>query len=86
MCRLVPAPKEGPTFVLQHRAGLSPVTYCQYQAFIHKVVSRVGLNPSSFSSHSFRHGCTPPGLSGHMFQGNWLKFMGTGKVMHILNT
>ncbi len=36
--------------------GLSPVTYCQYQAFIHKVVSRVGLNPSSSSSHSFRCG------------------------------
>ncbi len=56
MCHLVPAPKEGPAFVLQHRMGLSPVTYYQYQAFIHKVVSRVGLNPSSFSSDSFRCG------------------------------
>ncbi len=56
MCLLVHAPKEGPAFVLQHGTDMSPITYCQYQAFIHKVVSRVGLNPSSFSLHNFRHG------------------------------
>ncbi len=53
---LVQAHKDRPAFVLQHWTGLSPITYCQYQAFIHKVVSRVGLNPSSFSSHSFSYG------------------------------
>ncbi len=56
MCHLVLAPKEGPAFVLQHKMSLSPVTYCQYQAFICKVVSRVGLAPRSFFSDSFRHG------------------------------
>ncbi len=66
MCRLVPSLKEGPDFVLKHRAVLSPITYCQYQAFIHKVVYRVGLNPSSFSSHSFRLGGATRAFRSHV--------------------
>jgi len=56
MCRLVPGPKSGPAFVLLHGTGLSPVTYYQYQVFIRKVIAKVGLDPSLFSSHSFRRG------------------------------
>ncbi len=63
--------------MLQHRAGLSPITYRQYQFVIHKVVSRVGLNPSSFSMHSFRCGGATWAFRSHVpgelvkVQGDW---------------
>ncbi len=62
MCHLVTAPKEGLAFVLQHRMCLSPVTYSQYQAVIHKVVSRVRLDPNFFPRIALDV-VVPPGLS-----------------------
>ena len=58
MYRRVPAPKDGPAFVLPGlgSGALSPVTYSQYQSFLRKVISRIGLNPLDYSSHSFRRG------------------------------
>ena len=77
MCHQVPAPREGPAFVLPHRSGSSPVSYAYYQAFLRRIVSKVGLDSRAFSSHSFRRGGASwafrSGVPGELVkvQGDW---------------
>ncbi len=56
MCRRVPARPSSPAFVIRHGSGVRPVTYSQFQSFLKSQVSRLGLDPARFSSHSFRRG------------------------------
>ena len=56
MTSLVPASDSSPAFCLQKRGKLYPVTYRQMQRVLKALVKNLGLDPSNYSSHSFRRG------------------------------
>ena len=56
MLNLVPAPTSSPAFVVPYRRSVRPVTYKDYMVVLRCLIGHFGLNPSFFSSHSFRHG------------------------------
>ena len=56
MVRLTPAARSDPAFLLPSASGLKPVSYPFFQKFIKTAISAIGLDPSGFSSHSFRRG------------------------------
>lgn len=56
MLHLVPASAKGPAFVLPHKGSVRPVTYRDYMSVLRHLIHHLGLDPSKFSSHSFRHG------------------------------
>ena len=54
----VPAPSHGAAFVLPHKQGVRPVTYKDFRLLLCCLIGSLGLDPSKFSSHIFRHGWT----------------------------
>ena len=60
MLSVVPAPPDCPLFVLPPDAGFGPqpIVYDWFQKVFKLCVQSVGVDPSSFSSHSFRRGGT----------------------------
>ena len=57
MLSLVPAGPEQALFLVPaSKSKLIPVTYLNFQSFLKSLVKLVGLNPSDFSTHSFRRG------------------------------
>ncbi len=56
MCVLVKVGNNSPAFVIPKGSGVIPVTYSQFQNFLRVLILNLGLNPNSFSSHSFRCG------------------------------
>lgn len=78
MTQLVPAPSTAPAFVLPMSTGVSLITYPTFHAVLRSFLSRLGLKPQSFSSHSFRRGgasfAFSIGIPGEQIQkqGDWL--------------
>ena len=56
MLQVVPAPPCSPLFVLPSSSGLSPIFYRFFHKILRECLSGVGLDPTGFSSHSFRRG------------------------------
>lgn len=56
MCATVPAKKRAPAFCVPKGKLLVPISYIQFQNQLKELISKVNLNPASFSSHSFRRG------------------------------
>ena len=56
MARLVPAGELEPAFCLPLGGSVVPVTYHQFNAKLKALIRRTGLDPSRFSTHSFRRG------------------------------
>ena len=56
MCKLVPAEGTDPAFCVTHKGKRVPITYRQFNAKLKQLVGKCGLEPSKFSSHSFRRG------------------------------
>lgn len=54
MCATIPAPPEAPLFMLP--GGTRHVNYSQLSKFIKDAVAAIGLDPSAYSSHSYRRG------------------------------
>ena len=77
MLSLVSAPPSSPAFVLPSRTGLTPVVYEKFQKVLKCCVNVLGLDPSYFSSHSFRRGgasyAFACGVRGELIQrqGDW---------------
>ena len=53
MCKAVPATMDAPLFLLPSR---KPITYLMFQNKLKSCIKAIGLDPSNFSSHSFRRG------------------------------
>ncbi len=58
MCKKVKATKSTSAFILPYKNQVQPVTYINFQQFLHRCIQSIGLNPAEFSSHSFRRGGT----------------------------
>lgn len=77
MVQLIPAPPLTPAFVVPFSGSFRPITYHFYQTIIRSCVSALGLEPSKFSSHSFRRGgasfAFSIGIPGELIQsqGDW---------------
>ena len=77
MISKVPAPSHSPVFVIPSLAGAHPVYYRWFHLVLRKGISLIGLEPSSFSSHSFRRGgasyAFSRGVRGELIQrqGDW---------------
>ena len=56
MVRVIRAEPKSPAFLVPNRQGYRPMTYQQLQNMLKKVIAIIGLNPASFSSHSYRRG------------------------------
>lgn len=56
MVRLVPALPSQSAFVLPTSTSVRAVTYAEFMLVLRRLAGTVGLDPSSFSSHSFRRG------------------------------
>lgn len=56
MCNTFSVSSDSPAFVVEHNGKLKPVTYYMLQNFLKMVISQIGLDPSQYSSHSFRRG------------------------------
>ena len=56
MCKLVPADNNDPAFLIWHGHVRKVLTYTQYQRKLRDTLKRCKLNPSNYSSHSFRRG------------------------------
>lgn len=78
MCNVVPGvPPQASAFSLPVKGGFVPFTYPQVQSTLKELVSIVGLDPTQYSSHSFRRGGAtsafraqvPPELI--QLQGDW---------------
>jgi hypothetical protein len=58
MCARLPVHPDRPAFCMIKGSRIAPVTYDDLQKFLRKQVGKLGLNPSRYSSHSFRRGAT----------------------------
>ena len=56
MIQFVPADSDDVAFVLPHKNTITPLTYQKYQKFFTHCIRKIGLDPSEYSSHSFRRG------------------------------
>jgi len=56
MCRLSPGVDTDPAFFFKTKGVVTPVTYAVFQRRLKASVKAIGLDPSLFSSHSFRRG------------------------------
>ena len=56
--RTVPSQASLPLFVVYHRGSLKPLLATHFNRFFKSCVAAVGLNPSNYSSRSFRQGGT----------------------------
>lgn len=78
MVKLVPAPLTSPAFVFPSKRKLHPVTYRDLMNSLRHLVTALGLDPSLFSSHSFRRGgatfAFQANVPGELIraQGDWL--------------
>lgn len=78
MISMVPVPLGSPAFVLPTSTGASVVSYPLFHKVLRTFLSQLGLNPGSFSSHSFRRGGASfafyIGVPGELIQtqGDWL--------------
>jgi hypothetical protein len=52
----VPADNNDPAFLICHGHVMEVLTYIQYQRKLRDTLKRCKLNPSNYSSHSFRRG------------------------------
>ena len=73
---LNPGPSSVPLFTVLTRSGLQPITYRQFCTFLSRVVSRLHLDPSLFSPHSFRRVGATFAFDCHIYeiiklQGDW---------------
>ena len=74
---LNPGPSSVPLFIVLTRSGLQPITYKLFCTFLSRVQSRLHLDPSLFSPHSFRRGGATFGFDCHIpseiikLQGDW---------------
>ena len=74
---LNPGPSSVPLFTVLTRSGLQPITYSRFCTFLSQVVSRLHLDPSLFSPHSFRRGGATFAFDCHIpseiikLQGDW---------------
>lgn len=77
MLSMVPAEPQSPAFVLPVSQGLGPIMYRDFHSVLRLLVSKLGLVPSEFSSHSFRRGgatfAYSLGIRGELIQsqGDW---------------
>ena len=77
MVKLVPAPPTAPLFLVPSPSGPKPILYRYFHHILRAFISAVGLQPSQFSSHSFRRGgatfAFSLGLPGELIQvqGDW---------------
>ena len=51
-----PGPVSAPLFSVFLDSGLAPITYKQFCVFLSRVLSKLHLDPSLYSPHSFRRG------------------------------
>ena len=58
MICLVPAAPSKPAFVLPTSKSVRAVSYADFMLVLRKLVALIGLDPSKFSTHSFRRGGT----------------------------
>ena len=88
----VPAPSHGAAFVLPHKHGVRPVTYKDFMLVLRCLIASLGLDPSKFSSHSFRHGGTTfayrSGVPDQLIkvQGDWASDAYTRYLHHSLDS
>lgn len=86
MCRVVPAAKSGPAFLVPGESGLVTLTHTSLVTYLRQVLQKVGFNPRAFSGHSFRRGgatwafkCGVPGelirLHGDWKSASYLRYL-----------
>ena len=63
MCKLVPADNDNPAFLICLGHARKVLTCIQYQRKLRDTLKRCKLNPSNYSSHSFRRGGASLGIS-----------------------
>lgn len=74
---LNPGPVSAPLFSVFSGSGLVPITYKQFRVFLSRVVSKLHLDPSLYSPHSFRRGGATFAFDCHIpseiikLQGDW---------------
>lgn len=56
MCTLVPAGEDDPAFLLPNKKDVTVLTYPVFQNKLRDILQKCNLDPSNFSSHSFRRG------------------------------
>ena len=56
MCKICPGSGNDPAFGIPKRQKFRPIIYNEFQNRIRSCIRQIGLNPSLFSSHSFRRG------------------------------
>lgn len=56
MTSLVKAEKDNPAYCLKTGKQIVPITYRQFQKILKGLISKIGLNPKCYSTHSFRRG------------------------------
>ena len=77
MVELTPGFGELPAFMLNKPSGRVPLTYKEFQRVLKHLVGQVGLDPTQYSSHSFRRGgatwAFKAGVPGELIktQGDW---------------
>ena len=52
----MPALDSSPLFIVNHGRSLKPILAAHFNRFFKSCITTVGLEPDSFSSHSFRQG------------------------------
>ncbi|CAG2216422.1 unnamed protein product [Mytilus edulis] len=56
MCLRFPASASSPAFLVLSGRKTKPVSYNMLQSFLKNIVEKIGLDPTKYSSHSFRRG------------------------------
>jgi len=56
MIKMFPATEDSPAFLVRKYGVIRTATYRQYQNHIKESIRRIGLDPTEYSSHSFRRG------------------------------
>lgn len=56
MCSLIPAKPNAPAFLVPSNLGFVSLTHASLVSYLRKLLTKIGLNPHSYSGHSFRRG------------------------------
>ncbi|CAC5385337.1 unnamed protein product [Mytilus coruscus] len=56
MCIKFPASASSPAFLVLSGRKIKPVSYNMLQTFLKNIIEKIGLDPTRYSSHSFRRG------------------------------
>lgn len=86
MCRVVPAGKAAPAFLVPGESGLVTLTHSSLVTYLRQILQKAGFNPKAFSGHSFRRGgatwafkCGVPGelirLHGDWKSASYLRYL-----------